>query len=165
MPEGALQSLFSEDLQAVACTIAGAPALREFFLSRAEVRAVEEALRSGTLTDPAVRQFVEDLLDDLEQGVRFPHDRSLAALAVALGNRYTPFAEEYLQGLARLEAAELPYSTRVAREVLSRRQALAKVLWVARPAPSESRSDFVEDYREFSQRYPTRAKNKADLVA
>lgn len=42
-------------------------------------------------------------------------------MAVALAERYTPFTDEYLRGLAGLQATEMPFSTRVAREVLSHR--------------------------------------------
>ena len=85
------------------------------------MQAVGSALSSGLITEAAVRLFAERLLKDLQRGVLFPHDLTLAALAVALAERYTPFADEYLHGLAGLQAAEMPFATRVAREVLAQR--------------------------------------------
>src|SRR5262249_8122895 len=110
--------------------------------------------------EESVRRFAEQLLKDLKRGVLFPHDRTFAALAVVLGDWYTPFADEYLRGLAGLKAAEMPYGPRVAREVLSHRQAPAKVSWVGQPESRPGGDVLVEDYREFSKRYSTRAKNQ-----
>ena len=121
MGAGVLEGLLSEELLASASAISGAPALRQFFAGREEVQALGAALSCDSITETSIRLFSERLLKDLQRGVLFPHDLTLAALAVALAERYTPFADEYLRGLAGLQAAEMPLSTRVAREVLTRR--------------------------------------------
>src|SRR5690242_14745369 len=120
MAASVLESLLVEELHATAAAISGAPALRQFLAMRPVVRAVYGALVSGTLTDQNLRSFVEELLKDFRPRVLFPHDLTLASLAVALADRHTSFTEEYLRGLASLKAAEMPYAPRVAEDVLSR---------------------------------------------
>ena len=125
MADEVLQGLLSEELLANASAISGASALRQFFASSDEVRAVRAALNDESLTETSVRLFAEHLLKDLRRGVLFSHDLTLAALAVALAERHTPFADEYLRGLAGLQAAEMPLSIRVARDVLAQRSSSA----------------------------------------
>jgi hypothetical protein len=165
MISGVLKGLFSEELQALACAISGTAALRQFLGSREEVHDVQLALRCGVITDDSVRRFSEQLLRNLKRGQLFPYDHTLAALAVALGDRYSPFAEEYLHGLAGLKAAEMPYSTRVARAVLSHRQSTTKVSWLDSLGNPSGGGIRVLDLDELSQRFPTRAKNQTDLIA
>jgi hypothetical protein len=121
MSEGTLTLLVSDDLLAIAGTISGAPALSHFFASRNEVRQVASAIQSGDVPEDAVRLFTESLHKELKRGILFRHDLTLAALAVALEGSFTPFAEQYLRDLAKLNAAEMPYGPRVAREVLDHR--------------------------------------------
>ena len=121
MSEGTLKLLLSNDLLAIAGTISGAPALRQFFASRNEVQQVANAIQSAAVPEDAVRLFTESLLGELKRGVLFRHDLTLAALAVALEGSFMPFAQQYLRDLAKLNAAEMPYGPRVAREVLVNR--------------------------------------------
>jgi hypothetical protein len=117
-----------------------APALRRALEATAEVQEVRAALADGRLTDETVREFVTALMRDLQQGQRFSHDLSLAALAVALEHRPTPFAEEYLLGLSRLELAELSTSIRIARECSRQRRTMAE-LPGANGIPSETQGE------------------------
>jgi hypothetical protein len=70
-------------------------------------------------------------MNDLRRGECFPHDLALAALAVALEYRPTPFAKEYLRDLSRLRLAEMSTSVRLAQECLahSRQQAETLITW------------------------------------
>jgi hypothetical protein len=77
---------------------------------------LRSALQSGEVTEDTLRVFSATLLRDLEYGRRFPHELAIAAMAVALESRPTPFAEEFVMDLARLELPELPVAIRVARE-------------------------------------------------
>jgi len=119
-----LDRLLSDDLLANACAFSTAPPLRQFFARRAEVREVGEALRRGSVGEEAVRDFLARLLGDLTAGVLFRHDLTVAALAVALEELRTPFADEFLRELADLRLAEVPLAPRVAQEVLAHRQTL-----------------------------------------
>jgi hypothetical protein len=116
-----LEALKGDDIQARAGVISGPVALRDFFESRDEVRQLALALKSGSIDETTLRGFVAGLLQDLQTGVLFPHDLTLAALAVAIEDWDVPFAEEYLSGLAGLKSAEMPYGPRIAGEMLSRR--------------------------------------------
>ena len=59
---------------------------------------------------------------------------------MTLADRYTPFADEYLRGLAGLQAAEMPFAARVARDVLTRRASSS-----ANGSAREMRSEVVCD--------------------
>src|SRR6516225_5468961 len=121
MSETVLNLLVCDHLLAIAGTISGAPALRQFFASREEVKQIAAGIQSGAIMEDTVRHFTELLLKDLRRGVLFRHDLTLAALAVALEEWQTPFAEKYLRDLGSFNAAEMPYGPRVAREVLAHR--------------------------------------------
>lgn len=116
-----LEALQNEDLQARAGVITGPVALQQLLAGRKEVRNLAEAFPSGVVDADALREFVSALLKDLQKGRHFPHDLTLAALAVAVEGWSVPFSEEYLRGLAGLKCAELPYAPRIARQVLSQR--------------------------------------------
>src|SRR5262249_32319417 len=116
--------LQGEELQANACCYSTAPALRLFLVQRPEVREVSEAVRAGKLSADAVRTFVAALLKDLQRGVHFQHDVTLAALAVVAEEWRSPFADEFLRELAALNLAEMPLGPRVAREALRQRSSL-----------------------------------------
>ena len=81
-----------------------------------DVEMLQLALQTGEITEETLRGFSAALLRDLEYGRRFPHELAIAAIAVALEARPTPFAEEFVMDLARLELPELPIAIRVARE-------------------------------------------------
>ena len=122
MVECVLVGLLAEDLLANACAFSTAPALRQLLTQRDEVRKVGEAFADGSLTDDQIGSFVRTLLCELQTGVHFRHDVTLAALAVALAEQRTAFVEEFLHELAELHVAEIPLSPRVAQEVLTGRQ-------------------------------------------
>jgi hypothetical protein len=86
-----------------------------------DVENLRLALRTGEITEETLRAFCASLLKDLEHGQRHHHEMAFAAIAVALETRPTPFAEEYVLDLARLELAELPIAIRVARKACQER--------------------------------------------
>ncbi len=96
---------------------------------RASVRNEEGAESADRGAEPAdwrgVRKGSAALLGNFECGKRFPYELALAAIPVALATRPTPFAEEFVLDLARLELAELPIAIRVAREACQERLAVS----------------------------------------
>lgn len=91
-------------------------------LQRSEdVENLRLALRNGEITEETLRAFSGTLLRELEHGKRFLHELAIAAIAVALETRPTPFAEEYTLDLARLDLAEMPIAIRVARKACQER--------------------------------------------
>jgi hypothetical protein len=121
-----LERLKAEDFAVSVGFLLPPRALRSQLHARSEVQDVSAALANGGLKEHAVREFVTSLLAGLCNGERFPHDLTLAALAVALEARPTEFAREYLQDLADLDVAEMSSSIHVARECLKQRAALTK---------------------------------------
>jgi hypothetical protein len=87
-----------------------------------EVRKVGEAFAAGGLTEEQIGSFVTTLRGELQAGVHFRHDVTLAALAVALANQSGSFVDDFLQELAERRVSEIRLAPRVAREVLQRRQ-------------------------------------------
>jgi hypothetical protein len=163
MFEGVLKRLLSDDLLVIAGTISGATALRQFLASRNEVQKVADALKNGSVTDDSLRRFTDELLKDLRHGELFRHDLVLAAIAVVFERWFTPFADEYLHGLAGLEASEMPYGPRVAREVLASRKTgpakiTSNVTWYG--GGEATSSPAVAVYQDFSKGFQTQAKNQ-----
>lgn len=123
-----MESLLADEFQANACAFSTAPALRHYFLTRPEIWEVRQSLQQGRITDDTVADFVATLLGSFTTGVHFEHDVTLAALAVVLEDRLTKWVEQFLQQLAELQIAEMPFAPRVATEVISRRRRMAENL-------------------------------------
>jgi len=96
--------------------------LRQMLLRCPEARALRKAYDTGSLSDEEIRRFVDDLLRLGAACDRFPHQTALAALAVMLEPRFTPFADEYLNDLARIRSDRFLIASRVARECIVARQ-------------------------------------------
>lgn len=79
---------------------------------------LKSAVADGKVTSEDIRQFVEELLRSFRSGQRFPHDITLAALAVILEASTLPIADEYIEELAGLTCVEMAMCSRVARECL-----------------------------------------------
>ena len=90
------------------------------------VRNIERALRHRELTEAEIRDFAASLSREFKPGEALPGDLALAALAVALERLPADYAEEFIRDLARLRMAEMPTSTRVARECLRQRREFPK---------------------------------------
>lgn len=120
-----LEELKAADFQVDLAFVATPSALRRLLELSSRVHRIRAALASGELTEDMIRHFVNTLMRDLQRGQPFEHDLVIAALAVALERRGTPFAEEFLQDLSRLEASEMAMSIRVARECLRVRVGIA----------------------------------------
>ena len=119
-----LDALENDDLQSKASMISTSEALTKFLQRRIEVGELRGAVASGQVSVNMLREFVSRRLSSFEVGKRFPHEVSLAAIAVALERNPSEFAEEYISDLAGLEIRELPLAIRVGRFVLSRRRDL-----------------------------------------
>jgi hypothetical protein len=116
MSAGILDRLTSADFQVRVGFIATAPALYRMLKKRPEVQQIKNALASGELTEEQLRTFVAEPMQQFRAGESFRDDLALATLAVALEDRPTEFAEEFLRDLGNVQVAEMPMSTRVARE-------------------------------------------------
>jgi hypothetical protein len=144
MSSDLLFALKSDNFAARAGFLSTASASRRLLQRSPEVLAIRQALDNGTLADSEIRAFVDQLLKDLRPGVHFPHGLPLAALAVALEGKTTPFAEEYIHDLANLQVAEMALWSRVARECQRYRESLSPRTG-ERPLPSQT-----HDLRESS---------------
>lgn len=97
-------------------------AMRHVLMRTEECKHLRAACWSGNLTETGLRRYVQDLLGSFMLGEKFPHDLTLALLAVSMERLRTPFAEEYLTTLASLELSEMSLSTRVAECCLQARR-------------------------------------------
>jgi len=116
-----LQQLTSDDFVVSAGSLSTPSSLRRFLQRSPEVAAIKEGLRQEAITENTLRNFVSSLLQDLRRGERFPHQLAVAAIAVALEDRATEFADGFLHDLSRLELAEMSACIRVARDCLKDR--------------------------------------------
>jgi hypothetical protein len=124
MADHRLERLLSDEFQATLGGLSTPSAIRRLLARTPEVHELQQALQEEAITEDAIESFVAALLKDLRPGSRFAHDLVLAAIAVALENRQTAFADRYLQDLANLRLAEMSSSIRVADEVIQHRKAL-----------------------------------------
>lgn len=116
-----LTAIVGDDFQAALGLVATVSALHRALARSPQVTDLRRALQRGQIEDHELRTFVNTLLQSWVSQRLFPHDVTLAALAVVLERWHTDFAEEYLHDLARLDAPELPKSTRIARQCLATR--------------------------------------------
>lgn len=79
------------------------------------VHELRAALDRQEVSQEMLRAFVDALLLELRRGESFLYQEALAAVAVALEERMTPFAVEYVRDLAQLRIAELRHASSVAR--------------------------------------------------
>lgn len=80
-----------------------------------DVQEIRTALANGTLSEQGLEVFSASLTRQISFGERFADEFALAAIAVSLETRQTPFAKKYVRGLASLTVAEIPMATRVAK--------------------------------------------------
>ncbi len=93
MTSPALAALASHDFLVSAGTISCAEGLKRHLRQSEYVKAVGKALSSGEVSEGRIRQFVSELMRSFKPGEQFFCDPVLAALAVVMQNRYTPFAD------------------------------------------------------------------------
>lgn len=121
MAHRALESLKTDNFALRFSFISNPSAVHRALQRSEDVENLRLALRNGEITEETLRAFSGNVLRELEHGKRLHHELALAAIAVALEIRPTPFAEEYVLDLARLELAELPIAIRVARKACQER--------------------------------------------
>lgn len=95
--------------------------LRQTLLRCPEIRKLRDAYDAGCLPDEQIRSFVDYLMRDGARGDRFPYQVAVAAIAVMLELRFSPFADEYLSDLSRIRSERFSLASRVARECLDSR--------------------------------------------
>ena len=103
-----LDELVTEEFLLALGADSSAVGLRRAVLNSPVVRKLQRALKIGEVTEEAIREFVGDLLTSFRHRGQFLHEPALAAIAVILETRDSPFVAEYLIDLARLRIAELP---------------------------------------------------------
>lgn len=111
-----LENLKSDEFACRFSFISNPRAVHRALQRSEDVKKLRSALGSGEVTERSLREFCADLLRDLKYGSRFPHEFAIAAMAVAIENWPTPFADEFITDLGKLELRELPIAIRVARE-------------------------------------------------
>ena len=115
-----LKRLLSPDFEAQ--VVASTPRIFRLRLRRSpEVRGLRRQYDEGTVSDELLRQFVNDLLRRHTDPDSFPDQSALAAIAVVLEDRFSPFSETYLIDLARVKTGRLSTASRVARLCLDAR--------------------------------------------
>ena len=103
--------------------LASTPSLLRLRLRKSsQVAMLRERYDQGLLGEGELRFFVGQLLQQYPLPGVFPYQTALAALAVMLENRFTPFADEYLADLSRVRTARLAVASRVARLCLESRR-------------------------------------------
>ena len=97
-------------------------AMRYILVRTKECKQLQDAYRSGNLSEAELRRYIQGLLGEFVSGEKFYYDMTLSLVAVALEPFYTSFADEYLTTLADLELLEIPLSIRVAKLCVQTRQ-------------------------------------------
>jgi hypothetical protein len=123
-----LDNLTSPDFLSRLGYVTSPKAARRCLLACQEVKNIRNGLARGAVTEEGIRLFVSELMHHFEQNVQFFHEPALAALAVVLETWNTPFSEEYLIDLARLNRiAEMSFAPRVAGLCLQEQSKLPRV--------------------------------------
>ena len=118
-----LAVLASEDFEAR--VVASSPStLRLLLENMREVVALRRDYDAGFMTSTDIRNFVEGLLRSSTGDDVFPYQTALSAIAVALSERFTKFAREYLDDLSRVKDSRFWIAARVARTCVRARDRL-----------------------------------------
>lgn len=123
-----LERVLSADFEA--SVVASTPAVLRARLRRtSEVGRLLDRFDAGEIDQATIRSFVSRLLREHPDARLFPHQAALAAIAVMLEQRFSPFADEYLRDLARVRSSRLAMASGVARLGLKarRRHAVSEV--------------------------------------
>lgn len=80
-----------------------------------DVLAFKEAFESGEISETEVRDFVDTLLKEyFKIGFHFPYDITLAAVAIGIADKDTPFTKEYIDDLLKLKrVTEVTWAARI----------------------------------------------------
>jgi hypothetical protein len=122
-PPKAPLALLRDEAWQLPLSLLATPGSIHDYLERTEpVQCLRRGLDDGTFPESNLKELVTRLLSEVRIGQRSPDEAALAALAVVLERRPTTFSEEFLNGLASLQLAELSMAIRVARECLKCRR-------------------------------------------
>src|SRR6516225_6441958 len=89
--------------------------LRRLLRQHPTVQVIDRAMLAGAIGDPEIDDLVTRLLEGFRSGRRFPHTTALAAIAVLLEPRFSPFAETFLRDLASLRLEEIRAAIEMAK--------------------------------------------------
>ncbi len=103
MTTNALNDLKSDEFRLALGVVSGAPGMRRCLQKSPLVRRLRGALKSGEISEARIRRFVGELSSQFCAGTAFFHEPALAAIAVAMESWNTPFADDYLRDLSRLD--------------------------------------------------------------
>lgn len=84
------------------------------------VQDINNALKSGEITESDIREFAASIR--IEPGKKSIDDEAVAAVAVALEDIETDFANEYINDLAALKLSEIVLATHIARDILRQKE-------------------------------------------
>ena len=132
--------------------VAGTPRVLHDMLCRSpEARELYRKNAQGLIPDESLRQFVNDLLREYASAEPFPRQTALAAISVVMEGRFTPFAEEYIQDLARVSSSRFMMASRVARICLASRAQRpryeSRTFVIEEPEPPRPEYRFIVDVR------------------
>ena len=88
--------------------------LYDILLRHPLVEGIKTAYRDGVVTEADIRSLVEGIVSKFNEDIMFPHEETLAALAVVLSSFGDDFALEYIVDLAELNRTGFSYCSRVA---------------------------------------------------
>jgi len=117
MAHGTLENLKSDEFAIKYSFVSNYKAIYKSLQESEETGELYAALRDGEVTEQSLQEFCDELFKSLQQGVRFPHEIAIVAIAVTMEIWQTPFAKEFVVNLGELDLAEMPIATRIAREI------------------------------------------------
>jgi hypothetical protein len=118
-PGSLLEYLLSDDLADQVGTRLPPRAMMALARALPVTQALREALDDGRLSEQTVERFVRRAMANFRPGELFSNEIALVVLAVAMENRGSAFAREFLEELGSLRIAEMPLATQVARICLA----------------------------------------------
>lgn len=113
--EKMLEELTGPDFYVKVGPANSATSLRRHLPRTTTISALRDAFEGKALTESTVRDWTEHLLRDFVPRQLFAHDLAIAAMIVVVERVRSDFTDEFLYDLARLEIAEMPLSSAVAR--------------------------------------------------
>jgi hypothetical protein len=102
MSNKALIDLTSDEFRLSLGVVTSAAAPRRCLQRSPYMHRLRAALRFEIVSESGIRRFVSELSARFQRGAMFFDEPALAAIAVALETRSSPFVDEYLNDLAKL---------------------------------------------------------------
>jgi len=96
-------------------------AIRLIIKKQKPVYNLTQALLHHDIKESEIKDFTENLLKDIKIGYRFEHEILISAIAMAMEDINSKFADEYLESLASIKMTEMRFVSRFAEECLKHR--------------------------------------------